>query len=62
MKKMMSQIVNTILRKSKLNITLLRLKLPLNFTVFHVLKAGEVIVKLSPHFCLLGTYFYCKLS
>ena len=54
--------VNTFLRESKLKITLLRLKLPVNLTVCHVLKAREVIVKLNPHFSLLGTYFYCKIS
>ena len=40
----------------------LRLKLPVNLTVFHAFKTKEVIVQLSPHFCLLGLYFYCKLS
>ena len=39
-----------------------RLKLPANLSVFHALKVGEVIVKSRPHFCLLGIYFYCKLS
>ena len=43
--------VNTILRESILNITLFRLKLPLNLTVFHFLKAGEVINKSGPLFC-----------
>ena len=54
--------VNTILRESKMNITLFRLKLPANLSVFHALKAGEVIVESRPHFCLQGIYFYCKLS
>ena len=46
----------------QMKITLLRLKLLVNLTVFHAFKAGEVMVKLSPHFCLLGIYFNCKLS
>ena len=35
-----------------------RLKLPAILSVFQALKAGEVIVKSTPHFCLQGIYFY----
>ena len=53
--------VNTILRESKLNITLFRLKLPLDFPVFHVKKAGEVIVRSNPHFCCWVHTFIANL-
>ena len=54
--------VNTILGKSMLNITLFRLTYRLKSTVFHFLKAGEVIVTSGPHFCVLGTSLYGPLS
>ena len=37
-------------------------KITCEFNSFYALKVGEVIVKLSSNFCLLGIYFYCKLS
>ena len=37
--------VNTILRISRMNITLFKLKLPVKLSVFHALKTGEAIVK-----------------
>ena len=60
--RLMVRKVKTILRESKMKITLFRLKLPANLSVCHALKAGEVIVKSRPHFCLQGIYFYHKIS